>query len=432
MATLSTKRDCPYCASSIELGDCPIVATSIKSESTFLDPDVEFIHPLGDDLDAVELHSGRNPLRLLSQTNWPVLMEAPRQARAEAIGRLRGQSGIEQAFADFTGSGRSRAELPPVYEEVGREDLPARACPECDFPLPESIDRRPAIVVPIVGVNRVGKTHMLASSLTQGYRQRGLAAIGCTEFVPDESCGERFKARYYNQLFIRREVLDRTQTNEDARFLPLVFNVTLDGIAPFSLVLHDVAGEVLANRQTRARAATFLHGAKGVIFVIDPRDIDDLRDGVEPLMAGEEELGWDQGTLLAACLGQGGMLDTPRPVPVPVTIAIAKADLLPQATGEALPFLDRAPVGESEAELHERIRVTSRQVEDFLDRHNAHNILGPARDYRKRLHEAGGEASVTFHAFSALGRPPEEIGPARGKVEPINCLDPLAAILSQI
>jgi hypothetical protein len=431
MPTLSTRRECPYCASSIELGDCPIVATSIKSESEFNDnPEFEFVHPLGEDLDAVELHSGRGPLRLLAKTNWPVLMEAPRQARAEAIGRRRGQSSIEQAFADFSGSTGSRAELPPVHEEVGHEDVPARACPECAFPLPESIDHRPAIVVPIVGVNRVGKTHMLASSLTQGYRQRGLAAVGCTEFVPDESCGERFKERYYERLFIRREVLDKTQTNENARFLPLVFNVTLDGGGPFSLVLHDVAGEVLADRQMRARSASFLRGAAGVIFVIDPRDIDDLRDGVEPLMPGEEEMGWDQGTLLAACLGRGGMLDTARPVPV--AIAIAKADLLPQATGESLPFLDRAPAGESEAELHERIRDTSRQVEGFLERHGAHNILGPARDYRERLHEAGGEASVTFHAFSALGRPPEEIGPARGKVEPINCLDPLAAILSQI
>lgn len=428
MATLSTRRHCPYCASEIELGDCPIVATSIKSE--FQDMGSELAHPLGEDLSATELHSGRAPLRLLAKTNWPVLKEAPRDARAEAIGRRRGQSGIEQAFADLTGRGGGGGDLPPVHEDVGREDLPARACPECDFPLPESIDERPAVVVAVIGVNRVGKTHMLASSLAQAYRERGLAAIGCTEFVPDESTGERFLASYYNPLFRRGEVLTRTQTNEEARFLPLVFNVTLDGVTPFSLVLHDVAGELLAKRDVRARAGGFLHGAKGVVFVIDPRDIDDLRDGVEPLMAGEEDLGWDQGTLLAACLGRGGMLDGDRPVPV--AVAIAKADLLPQASGESLPFLDRRSPAESEEELYARIRTTSRQVEDFLDAHNAHNILGPARDYRERLHQAGGEASVTFHAISALGCHPDEVAAMGGKVQPINCLDPLAAILSQV
>ncbi|HZK15413.1 MAG TPA: hypothetical protein VFC52_02345 [Solirubrobacterales bacterium] len=428
MATLSTKRDCPYCASEIELGDCPIVATSVKSE--FEEPGRELVHPLGEDLAATELHSGMAPLRLLAKTNWPVLKEAPRDARAEAIGRRRGQSGIEQAFADLTGRGGGNGVLPPVHEDVGREDLPARACPECDFPLPESIDSRPAVLVAVIGVNRVGKTHMLASSLAQAYRERGLAAIGCTEFVPDESTGERFLDHYYNPLFRRGEVLERTQANEDARFLPLVFNVTLDGVEPFSLVLHDVAGELLADRRARARAAGFLHGAKGVVFVIDPRDIDELRDGVEPLMAGEEDLGWDQGTLLAACLGHGGMLDVGRPVPV--AVAVAKADLLPQATGEALPFLDRHPPAESKEELYSRIRATSRQVESFLDARNAHNILGPARDYRRRLHEAGGEASVTFHAFSALGRHPDEVAASGGKVQPINCLDPLAAILSQV
>lgn len=424
MATLSTARECPYCASAIQLGDCPIVATSFVGE--------ELRGLEGFNLGEVELYSGDEPERLLPSTEWPVLVEAPRKARAAAIDGRRGRSSIERAFADFTGSGVGAEELPPLHEDgLAREDVPARACPRCHFPLPATIDHRPAIVVAVVGVNSVGKTHLLASSLTQAYRRRGLAPIGCTEFVPDEATGSRFLEDYYNPLFRRGEVLDFTQpTDREARFKPLVFNLTLGDGRPFSLIMHDVAGEVLGEHKARARSATYLHGARGIVFVVDPRDIDDLRDGVIGLMPDGQELGWDQGTLLAACLRPDGMLDRPRPTPL--AIAIAKADVLPQATGASLPFLSPAPADEDEDAFYRRIRSTSAQVEEFLERYRAHNILGPARDHEERLRAAGGQAAVTFHAFSALGRSPAEIESGAAKVEPLNCLDPLAAILSQV
>jgi len=302
----------------------------------------------------------------------------------------------------------------------------------CEFPLPLSIDQRPAVVVAVVGVNRVGKTHLLATSLAEASRREGLAVIGCTEFVPDESTGKLFLDEYYNRLFRQEQTLDRTQAeDEERRFQPLVFNITLAGREPFSLVMHDIAGEVLGDHHKRARGATYLHGAKGIIFLVDPRDIDDLRDGVTAQMPEEEEdLGWDQGTLLSACLRFDGLLDQSRSVPV--AVAIAKADLLADATGETLPFLTRAPAMESEGEFYERIRTYSAAVRDFLERHSAHNILGPAREYERRLKSTGGEAGLTYHAFSALGCPPGAGSRVCGKVQPINCLDPLAAVLAQI
>lgn len=426
MATLGTRRSCPYCASDIELGDCPIVATSFVG--------VEFRDPETLDLGEVELYSKQEPRRLLEKTAWPVLAEAPRTVLLEGIRRRQhDRSRFEQAFATFSNPSTATAELPSLLDDgLAREDVPARACPICEFPLPESIDQRPAVVVAVVGVNRVGKTHMLATSLAEAYRWQGLAAIGCTEFVPDDSTGKLFLEEYYNQLFRQGNTLQPTQAeDEERRFRPLVFNVTLSGREPFSLVMHDIAGEVLGDRQRRARAATYLHGARGVIFVVDPRDIDDLRDRVSAQMPEEEEdLGWDQGTLLSACLRPDGLLDHSRSVPV--AVAIAKADLLPDAAGETLPFLTRSPTGETEEEFYERIRTYSAAVREFLEQHRAYNILGPAREYERALRSAGSEAGLTYHAFSALGRPPEAGSRVGGKVEPINCLDPLAAVLSQV
>jgi hypothetical protein len=426
MATLGTSRVCPYCAAQIELGDCPVVATSFVG--------VEFRDPESFDIGEVELYSGRQPRRLLDKTAWPVLAEPPRQMLTNMVSRRqRERSGLEQAFASFSSPSTATAPLPSLAAEgLAREDVPARACHACEFPLPVTIDERPAVVVAVVGVNRVGKTHMLATSLTEAYRRQGLAAIGCTEFVPDDSTGKLFLEEYYNRLFRQGQILERTQAeDEDRRFQPLVFNVTIAGRVPFSLVLHDIAGEVLGDQQKRARAATYLHGARGMVFLVDPRDVDDLRSGITARMPEEEEdLGWDQGTLLSTCLRPDGLLD--HASPIPVAVAIAKADLLPAAAGESLPFLERAPARESEREFYERVRSYSGAVREFLERHDAYNILAPAGEYEKRLHAAGDEAGLTYHAFSALGCPPGAGSVVGGKVEPINCLDPLAAVLAQI
>lgn len=424
MAKLSTARECPYCSSWIQLGDCPIVATGFEGDQ-MLDEGPGFSDP-----SEVKLHSGKHPERVLPGTGWPVLKEPPRETRVATIDDRRGKSSIERAFSDFTTTGGNEVLL-PLAESVAREHAPARACPQCHCPLPASIDQRSAIVVAVVGVNRVGKTHLLASSLSEAYRQAGLRPIGCNEFEPDENTGSRFMEEYYTPLFRHGKVLGETpRENPNARFKPFVFDVTIGNGKPFSLVMHDISGEDLGDRRLRARHATYLHTARGVIFVVDPRDIDDLRDAIVPLMPSEDESGWDQGTLLAACLREGGMLDRPRPVPL--AVVIAKADLLPQATGASLPFLSPVPAEEDWEGFYRRVRAASEQVEGFLERYRAHNILDPARRYEDRLRAAGGEAAVTFHAVSALGNPPAEIESGAARVRPINCLDPLAAILSQI
>lgn len=419
-ATHDTHRLCPYCGERIRLADCPIVATNYGG-----------VFSLSEDepaLDEIELPSAAMPLRLLPKTGWPVLCEAPAVRLGEDEARNKKTSAFAQAF----GGGRTRAAGPPLAapteeEGVAREDLPARACPRCEFPLPATIDSRPALVVAVVGVNRVGKTHLLASLLAQAYRQAGLSTIGVTEFTPEDETGERFLKEYFNPLFRDGQILALTQGTE-VRFRPLVFNVTIGGAPPFSLVLHDVAGEVLGDRKRRAIEATYLRGARALIFVVDPRDIDGLRDNLPVWMLEADELGWDQGTLLSTCLRTDGVLDGKPPVPLALTVT--KADILPEATGEDLPFLCQPEAGETREEFVERIRRSSEEVEHLLERYRAHHILGPIGEYRRRTPGSG--AGVTFHAVSALGAAPNPDGGLSTGVAPVNCLDPLASVLLQL
>jgi hypothetical protein len=411
MAKKATVRRCPYCAEEIQLGDCPIVATNF--------PDAEYLPGQTVKLSQIKLPSRTVPEDTLA-TGWPIVAKPPNEAP--------GKGARWSGFGGLGGSGQ----LPPLFEEAAREDLPARACPECELPLPQSIDERPAIVIGVVGVNRVGKTHMLASSIAQATKQRGLKRIGCEDCSLDESTAKRFREEYYEPLFRRNEVLDLSLAEVDSvRFRPLICNATLPIIGKVSLILHDVAGEIMADPRARAVGAPYLRGARGIIFVIDPREIDSLRSGMPQWILSSNEVGFDQGALLSACLQPDGLVD--RREVIPVAIALGKADLLPEATGKQPPFLRPAPAQEEPPAFVDRVKLTSRQVADFLEEHSAFDILDPARAYGKQARAtAGTNGQVTFHAFSALGSAPDTKENLSLEVQPLNCIDPLAAVLAQV
>lgn len=415
MAHRKTRRRCPYCSEEIELGQCPIVATSIEGLGGLEGVDVS-------GLDEVSLPSKTVPLRRLEKTKWPVLAEPPNETAGR---RSRERSLIGRALGDDGGviERLDSGKLP-------REDVPARACPACENPLPPSIDTRETAVIAVVGVNRVGKTYLLATSLLEALRHGGLdKRLGCTEFFADDRTNANFLKNYVTRLR-NGTVFEKTQIEGGKeRAQPLVFNISLSECEPFSLAIHDVAGEVLGDHKQRAQSATYLHGARGIVFVVDPRDIDELRTKIPPsLIEGEEELAWDQGSLLSVCLSDDGLLAGAPPIPV--VIAIAKADLIPPATGESHAFLRPAPRDEAPGAFHARIRTNSSEVEGFLERFGALHILRPAREYRRRLEAKGSSASITFQAFSALGKPAGLLESAGSEAQPVNCVDPLATILA--
>ena len=78
------------------------------------------------------------------------------------------------------------------------------------------------------------------------------------------------------------------QDIDNARFEPLVFKMAVGETPPLTLVLHDIAGEAFGDHRRRAQAATFLRAARAIIFLVDPRDIDDVQPSAASVGYGEQ------------------------------------------------------------------------------------------------------------------------------------------------
>lgn len=185
------------------------------------------------------------------------------------------------------------------------------------------------------------------------------------------------------------------------------------------LLLHDVAGEALADRRLRARVAPFLRRADGVIFLIDPMEIDAVR-ALLPRELVQDYSDYDQASLLNACVAE--MRQLRGPVTVPFAVTLSKSDLLGRALGRDFRFAKNRSAGDLPVnEVIQDLSGVSTEVESLLEELGTHDLLAAARQLDNN----------TFCAISALGHAPDA-GELTESVSPIRCIDPLLAVLAGI
>lgn len=417
---------CPFCGTSIILGECVIVATETDSPSG--GPVAVGISDLFEGISSEDDGSGASTSEERPQPRsgapvsdwagpneeWPIIHAAP--------------------LSEVTDSHRSRwsrltsgiPELPTADELGPVEDLPARLCPYCETPLPADVDDRELLTIAVVGVKGATKTHYLASMLHTAYHDQALyESIGCTEFAPDEQTATRFHENYYLKLFADggKEYEETPQDGpgaEKVRFRPLAFRATFrDGIRR-TLLFHDVAGEVYTNRAKRNRMAPFVRRADGVIFLIDPSWMPRVTQYLEhhhgirvpPAPSNQADLM----TAVTEEMGRTRDLST-----VPTAVVISKSDLIAGALGGTFLF-DKDPPSERDAWMSDMNGVSD-EVEYLLGNElRTPDLLAAIR----RLPHA------TYHAVAPLGVQPKGQPLTLNEIRPRRCLDPLVSILNRI
>jgi hypothetical protein len=352
-------RFCPYHGAAILLADCPVVATNYefnaRNNATQLDP-----RQIG--LSSASNSRGTVSSELEEDTDGPspapppstATTERPREKpsvrlRADVdvqVGKLvrskvDGWERLVVARSPHYVPRRLRSapelEAPALmaHEYGGAVVRPARACPTCLHPLPATIDYRDTYPMVLVGHKGSSKTSTVLAIIEEAGQNApetfGVSNFSATEATTDYllSIDKRIFAK-----FRKNENLDRTQENRIHP--PLEFLTTIGvGGPPASLLLHDIAGEVLRNRDKRLEDAPSVLWADAIMFIYNPEN--------SPALNSEEQP--DQAYILNGLrddLEARGPYDASgRPYEDPPLIFIlSKADILPNCPDLSRDYTD--------------------------------------------------------------------------------------------
>jgi hypothetical protein len=328
----------------------------------------------------------------------------------------------------------------------GQDRQYVKVCPECHLALPTAAaNGYPSHkVLALFGTRRSGKSNYFGVLLKQ-LQDRYAAEVGfslwpqasfCVKSFADLSSRQLWWRRYGNYLYgAQPRVVPQTKravVDPDTR-IPLLYRMDFPRSGwrsrqALDLVIFDAAGEDLrdVNPQTLRQFGRYLHHAAGIIFLIDPDQVEGLherlvkalRDHPRQRPEDEDDLAFLLGQILSRFEEQKGY-HPGRKIPVPTAFTFAKSDWLKALLGPAAPRLadDNHHDGGFD---DDDSRQVAEEVQGALSRWGEGNFLqlidDRFDDYR-------------FFAVSALGQEPGPDGRLARPPIPCRVGDPLFWLL---
>lgn len=215
-----------------------------------------------------------------------------------------------------------------------------RLCPHCHFELSHDAGLIDDYIIAIIGGKGTGKGHYIATLIHRLEQEVGAQFNFSLRMLGDET-RERFEADYRAPLFRRKELIKGTDSAVvDSRIkLPMIFRLTFqDGrkLRAVNLSFFDSAGEDMQSLDRLSTEARYICQASGIIFLLDPMQIDAIRQRLpQELLPDQEPLtepSYIAGRLRELFERQFALPATSK-VKTPVAFALSKIDAL-------LPLLD--------------------------------------------------------------------------------------------
>lgn len=156
-----------------------------------------------------------------------------------------------------------------------------RLCPFCHFELPHDVGQVDQRIIAIIGGRATGKTHYIASLITRLQHEVG-KNFGFTVRMLGDQTQERWERDFYTPLFVRKTILQPSRPAEiDPEIKsPLIFRLTFNGSRyrrVLNLSFFDSAGEDMGSLVTMALQNRYITYADGIIFLLDPLQIPNVR-----------------------------------------------------------------------------------------------------------------------------------------------------------
>lgn len=320
----------------------------------------------------------------------------------------------------------------PVSTEVAcsrcHETTRQEACRYCFGNIPQGWRSAKVTAIALAGARATGKSVLMA--VTRGQLELMLERFHRSPLTPIGNTNELFENRYLKPLYEEGNLLQATAVAGDAQgsresFI-FRFNERLpDGSArPRILVLRDVAGEDL--EKGNDRALRYLSRADGVVAMLDPLKVNEIRNMLLDLIPGDTRLGGDGLPVIQYVLNMMGANGAGGRTGIPLALVLSKFDVLQrlrEVTGSKWGRIMNRPG--SPLQRDPSLRSGSFDFEDGQLLH--HEVVGLLEElHAQKLEMMLDENASNYQFFvaSALGSAPgsEKVDP-RG-IAPFRVLDP--------
>lgn len=207
-----------------------------------------------------------------------------------------------------------------------------RFCPNKHL-LPITSGRQESLVIGLIGEAESGKSTYIATLIDRLEGRTGCdwhsSLLPLTEGTP-----KRYKRDFEEPLLINRKELPADVGTPPPLIYDMTFNGSLWGERrnrSVTLAFYDTAGENTTSNAAQAqKTLKYLGVASGVIFIVDPLQIPQVRQTVPDHLLPRQHPAGAPSTVIANILGllDGSAFKKGRPMPVPVAIVLSKCDVL--------------------------------------------------------------------------------------------------------
>lgn len=213
----------------------------------------------------------------------------------------------------------------------------AYLCPKCHFELPHDIERVRQWTIAIVGSRGGGKSFLIGS-FVHGLETHLVESMDMTMSMLDDDTQERWLKDFYWPIFRDKTLLPPTEPAEvDMRVrIPLMLRLTRTGLLrnySANLSLFDSSGEDMNKSRTISEHVRSILFADGLVFVIDPWQIRQVRDQladltIQPAVINEMSSPERLLDRLCGTFEREGIVKEGAKIPIPLALVVTKIDTL--------------------------------------------------------------------------------------------------------
>ena len=224
-----------------------------------------------------------------------------------------------------------------------------RLCPHCRKELPAPTGEYKNHIYAVIGGANAGKSHYISILINQIRNELGPKMNLLLDALDDDT-RDRYKDEFYKPIFEKHTVIQKTQsgtTNKAVR-MPLIYSVSFTKDTLFeknkivkylTLVFFDTAGEDLNSEDTMAIVNKYIYRSDGIIMLIDPLQIHQVRDKLAGKIAMPEGISAESIDILSRTthlIEKGRGLKPTEKIKIPLAVTFTKMDAVDELLDESM------------------------------------------------------------------------------------------------